>query len=116
MGSPRTTQPHKPIRIAAIDQPLLTRATRPIVNNWLHAHSITDFELLGYVLAEFLDHAAELVAEGYRDAFAGDGVGGCWADLGTPNILVQVAATDAAPCGLDLQHIRLSALAFAKQH
>jgi len=83
------TQPYKPIAIAAIDIPLLTSATRSIVDNRLHSDSRADFDIAD-VVANGFDVAAEFVAEGEGYLFVRDRMGGRGHYVGAAEVFVEV--------------------------
>lgn len=70
----RTTQPDKPVLIAAVDETFFTCATRPIIDNRLYNASITRL-VLRHAFSYFFHNSSELVAHCERNPFAGDGVG-----------------------------------------
>jgi hypothetical protein len=67
-----TTQPNKAIGVTAIDQAILTCAAIAIIYNGLHTNPIADLELVRNTLADFFNHARELMPERQRDLLASD--------------------------------------------
>lgn len=83
----------------------LAGCARSVPQDWLDADSVTNLEL-AHALANLLDDAGELVPHDDRYGIAGQRVGRRRAEDGTADILVEVAATDAAIDGTNLRNLR----------
>ena len=93
-----STQSNDPDLITAIRPSRLARVACAIVNDRLHGDMGADFDVRD-PFAYFFDGAAELMAEGDGDGFAGDGVrlGGCGDGAG--KILVEVCHSYSSAFG-----------------
>lgn len=70
-------------------QTFFARCACPVVDDGLNDDTVA-FLVVRYVGGDLFDDAAELVPERQRDRFAGDRVGGCWAEVWAAEVLVEV--------------------------
>ena len=83
------TQPHKAVLVAAVDEAGSAGPTCAIVDNGLHDDARAGREVLD-VGADFLDDAAEFVAEGEGQLFVRYGVRRCGDYVGAAEVFVEI--------------------------
>ena len=84
-----TTQSDETILVAAVDEARFTGPARAVVYDRLYHNSFSDLHI-AHTFANLFDYPAELVAQGERCTFSGNGMRCGWYYVGTAEILVEV--------------------------